>query len=349
MGKELTEFINKYFDISVEITPLDITMPWAAKHWFDSSLLKIGGFEFLCLSLKPDAVPIQEIQFSLRKIREAEFSWPTVIHSKVHYPLLEKIALVNKIGLIVPDSYCYLPQFLLFAGRKLSPVKNNKKLGILATLLCVFYLEGLLPRLFKTGDVKIDASKAAISRALAELEAKGIVTINRKNKTYHIMFKPLRVALWGKRNVLFSAIYSAPVSIARHSMSDLSLRGNLSALSYYSNLSSPETPFYIIDIDKDIRKGFPMSESTINTAALAHLKRKGVKVIEDGELYHGNVNIQIQPYQIQYFDKSDSNITTPVFTYLGVEPGDPRTYIALSQLEELINKNLFSLDEADSA
>ena len=348
MGNDITGYLENFFSINAEMKPLDLRLPWGVKNWFDASRLTVESGDYLVLSLKNDIEPIDEIWASLRHAQSAAYDTPIIVSSSIYYKSLERIAVKHKIGYVVPNVFCYLPYFVIHAKHITKAVKQERKLGVLPTMICLAYMEGELPRLFKTAQVNIDTSKAAISRAIAELENQGIVQVNRSNKTHLIKFKPLRVKLWQQREKLLSSVASKPVLVKNHNKLKFDCLGNLSALSHYSNLGSPELPFYVLFLDKSLRQGISITDLTINNAALSFLEKSKVEVNPYKTDDIDNVYVQVCPFQLTYAEMPAPAVTSAILTYLSTTAGDPRIAGALSSLDVMIYRELIILDEIEN-
>lgn len=348
MNSGIIHYLNDYFAIAARSYPWESPLPWNTKRWFEASTLVIGSNTFLALHLKHDAELAEEVLSPINHAIQAVEGTPVVVCSNHSHRLLERIAIKHKVGLIIPQKFCYLPSILMHAKHEPINTKSPRKLGILSTVICVSYLEGELERCFTTGDITIDTSKATLSRAIQELEELDVVSVDRRNRQHRIKFEGSREKIWGAREKLLSAVASKPIHIRNEHEFDLRCVSNLSALSEYTNLSRPEYPCYAVFMDKERRQGFPISDINIDNASIGFLEKRKIEVNPFDTDSHRNIYVQIFPYRPQSSQNENQRATSALLTYLSVEPGEPRIAGALYELNDLIVERIKALDQLDN-
>lgn len=173
----------------------------------------------------------------------------------------------NRIGHIIPDHRCYIPEFLLDVSPKPSiekPELGSKRLSVLSTLITCRYLEGELPRVFLSSDLDVDVSRAAKSRAVNELIDAGIIKTKKAGRANEITFVHDRSKIWTLKNLMFSDPNTSSFLVPTEYITNfkLPLAGE-SALSWYTILSKPKIKCYAAKLYEALVIGndFPKSES----------------------------------------------------------------------------------------
>lgn len=350
MEEQIASYLSNQFGVSSFFTDWNSSLPWAVKHLFNVRSLEINNTEFMALLIKDGIEFNQDHLIAIRQVIDTSNRRPAIVIAGSISIQAERLAVKNRLAYIVPEKQCYIPQFLLhkrpYVVRDLS--KTSRKLGVLSSMICMEYLEGTLSKTFTTADITIDASKAAISRAIQELEECSIIVVNRERKKHLLSFKVPRIKLWKYRSERLSILCSEPILVADCSNLSISGLSNLSALAHHSTLADPEIKHYAVVLSNQDRQGFPITDSTINSAGTTYLKKTNTPIANyDGETSN-RYWIQVFPYNPKFESDGRECYLSPAFTALCAQANDPRTKNAIAGLWDKVTNKLIALDDEDA-
>lgn len=245
------------------------------------------------------------------------------------------------IGYIAPNLDCYIPYFFFMSSiPKLVNLETKGPLKKFATLIVYAYLMGKVGKVFRSIDVINSASRMSRSRALMELEQRGIIEVEKIGRENRVIFTKTRRELWKKRDKLLAPLSDSIERIPSEFINSNFdyLRGGESLLTRHSLLSPPEIP--CIAVFKD-------------TPEYVAIKDK----ILDNPDYKSMINYYgLALTDIYFYDKDlkelqgDDEYLSPVILSLTNIPlSDERVSLSLDQLTEEIDIILVSLDEQDNS
>lgn len=348
MYNDISTYFKATFNLNVAFSTLSVSLPWAVKHMFQAATIKINQIEFLALVAKENSDLDEHALIVTKLAIKAVKDKPVIVFATKKNRYFERQAVKYNFGFVVPSNYCYIPTLLLHAGAAVDNKhkSGSSKLGVLATMITISFLEGRTGKCFTSAELNLNASKPAMSRALRELENNGIISINRNQRTHKLTFKKDRMFLWSHRVELFSSVCSEPMpvhtAVNKHDHSVC----NISALSEYSNLSRPERLYGVFSLASEDRLHFPVSDTTLNSIAEMYLKKENLyydNYYDDSRLQWA----QVFPYPPTVNRVNNKSVLSPIFTYLSTTILEPRTVGALHSVESLIIKELSALDTQD--
>jgi hypothetical protein len=244
------------------------------------------------------------------------------------------------LGYIAPNLDIYIPYFFLMTSSpKLTSHEAEGPLKKFATLIVYAYLMGKVNRVFRSVDVIKSASRMSRSRALTELEQRGIVEVEKIGRENRVFFTKTRCELWKQRDKLLAPLSNSVERIPSEFVypSFDYLVGGESLLTRFSLLSPPEIP--CIAVFK-------------YTPEYAFIKER---MLENPD-YKSMMNFYGPDLtDVYFYDKDlkelqdDNECLSPIILALTNIPlSDERVSLSLSQLTEKIGVGLVLLDEKDN-
>lgn len=346
MYSDIREYFHATFNVNILLSHWEHSLPWAVKHTFEPALITINHMNFLALIAQEDLELEEHAVIAVKQATKNIRSIPVIVFSNKLSAYFESQAIKHGFGFVVPHRSCFIPQFLLQHRFTQDNTHNITKLGVLASMICVLYLEGRVQRLFTTADLSFDASKPAISRAIQELEDAGLIKINRSQRTHKLLFTKDRMSLWKKHESIFSSVCSEPLPINEYlDYTDFGF-GNLSALAEYSMLSRPEQPYFVVSMSSRDRLSSPISDTTINSIGETFLKNSNL-FLENRNDYRRQAYAQVFPYKPTLDKVNGKAALSPIFTSICTAIKNPRDAAAMAEINETIEREIQRLDTKD--
>lgn len=328
MKQALTEATESYVTETMHVT-LELS-PWPGAQALPPYLRNsyrflqghLGGRRALWLFARDELTPaaIEKHTSSLAE------RWPeaqVVVFERLPSYVRQRL-ITRGIAFVVPGTQLYLPDFGAdFRSRVRQPAEVRDTLRPSAQALLLYLLlrdmDSAIPRSVSELALVLGQTVMTASRAVAELEAHGLVRAHKAGRTKEVQLSRARQATWdGAQDVLRSPVKRrlavAEDRVAEHGL----LLAGLSALSRRSMLAEPIARTYAVH--HDTAQSLE-SDVTVTPSGLAMAGELGMAVVE------------VWTYNPRPL--ASTNVVDPLSLYLSLrEDGDERVEGALRQMIE---------------
>lgn len=300
------EYLSASFFIVLHIMD-DVSeyLPFQIKGKSAAYIAGIEDAKFLVLVSEKESVLSANNYLNIKRLRD-KFGLSVILVLKYVSEDARKYAFLNKIGLIIPFRFSYLPSLYIHREvneiiEKPTYVDTEKEYGVIPSYLLAYYLSGMFDNGFSSNDVinLLGVSKMAVSRATKELLAQGFIIEKSKGRGRNYFFSKRRKEIWShyKNRITSLSTGFVTVSLSKLKSSEIFFSGE-SALSKYTFISPPLVGQYGVCMSGNDRYMRPITPATIN----------GDYFFKILDLLHSNVNsndlvqLQVFPYHPMIVD-----------------------------------------------
>jgi hypothetical protein len=333
-----TKYIQNHFSGSMicldEITE---SPPVQLRNSVHIQICIINGEKFNCVELKDERLFSNTGTLLLNKLLSKLDNYPIIfLRASFKTQTLNKLR-SSRIAYIVPGEQCYLPLFFLHS----SPIRKfiDKPLSLFSTHIIMKYLEGDIPPIIASNEIELEGSRMSKSRAITELEQRGIIQVYRQGRANILKFIQSRLEIWSLQSHLFPRICIKPIKVPRSIINvNMAAQAGETALANFTLLSPPKTVAIAIHNSHD--------------ADIQMFDNDALKTLIDDESPFTDTlppSELVEIYSYTLMPKTQSlgkTITlSPISIALSrVTPSDERAHSCLNELQDRIKTHLQQLD-----
>lgn len=278
-------------------------LPFQLKKQAGLYLVVIERLHFVVLSAQNPELLAANNFLHLKRIA-GRFTLPLIVVTTAVSTDLKSMVKQLQGGVIVPGRFTMLPALLIQQDvdeipSQVSRVDTEKSFGIIPSYLICYYFAGRFSQGFNSAEIMsvLGVSKMAVSRAVKEMKANGIIEEQGTGRRIRFCFSADRKSLWNQHRHRITALSTGFVAVNKSRLPPITLfHSGESALASFTLLSPPRLPAMGTCMSNEQRFQRPVTPATLNGDYFFKIMNILSAISCDERDQKNNLLLQVFPY-----------------------------------------------------